>query len=107
MKTYAKDNKKFYDSKAWRECRNSFIAERISIDGGVCQRCKQSPGFIVHHIEHLNGENTSRAEIALDHSNLEYLCHRCHDDEHLPTRQHKEPCMTFDANGQPIPTDSR
>lgn len=107
MKTYAKENKKFYDSKAWKECRASFIAERISIDGGICQRCKQLPGYIVHHKKHLNECNVSMPEISLNHSNLEFVCKPCHDDEHLPSRKLSEQTMVFDASGQPIPIDNR
>ena len=31
--------KSFYDSAAWQSARDSYISERISIDGGACERC--------------------------------------------------------------------
>ena len=32
----------FYQSKAWRDCRSSFIAIRVSIDGGKCEHCSSA-----------------------------------------------------------------
>ena len=39
----------FYDSSAWRKCRASYISKRQGIDGGMCERCRERPGYIVHH----------------------------------------------------------
>ncbi len=99
--------KVFYKSKAWQKCRASYIAERIAIDGGMCETCKEEPGYIVHHIIPLTPENISNPNIALNHSNLRYDCKECHDKEevHAFIKQSKLKC-TFDNNGQPqaLPT---
>lgn len=72
----------FYNRRAWHMCRASFISERIEIDGGMCQRCHDRPGYIVHHIVELTPENWQDPEIALNHANLEFLCLQCHNQEH-------------------------
>lgn len=71
--------KPFYDSAAWRKCRAAFIAEREAIDGGMCQRCGQELGYIVHHRVWLSLENIGDVEITLNHENLEYVCQTCHN----------------------------
>ena len=72
----------FYTNKAWRKCRAAFIAERIAIDGGRCQMCKEEQGYIVHHTEELNVENIKDAEVSLNHRKLMYLCKDCHNKIH-------------------------
>ena len=37
---------KFYHSKAWKDCKRSFISERIAVDGGMCQECGKQLGYI-------------------------------------------------------------
>lgn len=27
---------KFYHSKAWKDCKRSFISDRVAVDGGMC-----------------------------------------------------------------------
>ena len=79
-KEYARS---FYKSSNWLHCKASFIAERRAIDGGLCQRCHKHYGYIVHHKKHITPENISDISIILDHNNLEYLCHDCHNKEHI------------------------
>ena len=90
----------FYQSKIWKQTRTAFVNYRISVDGGMCERCKEEPGKIVHHIEHLNKDNVNNPEIALDYSNLRYLCQGCHNEIHNATRDCEK--IMFDKNGQPI-----
>lgn len=73
--------KAFYNSKKWQQCRNSYIAKRKSIDGGLCETCRDAPGYIVHHIIELNSININDPEITLNHENLKYDCHVCHQKE--------------------------
>lgn len=75
-KEYAK---KFYKSKAWQQCRKAFIADRITIDGGMCQACKEKLGYICDHIEEINPNNINDIDITLNHKNLQYLCLECHN----------------------------
>ena len=73
--------KKFYNSKAWKDCRASFIEERIAIDGGMCMTCHRKLGYIVHHKTWLTPENINNPMIALNHDNLKYDCLTCHNQE--------------------------
>lgn len=74
--------KKFYSSKAWLSCRDSYIDKRVLIDGGLCEKCHEEPGYIVHHVTELTPNNISNPLIALNHDNLQYVCKKCHDKEH-------------------------
>ncbi len=75
-KEYAK---KFYKGKAWRLCRESFISYRVTVDGGMCEHCKDNLGYIVDHKEEITPENIDDPEITLNHENLQYLCTPCHN----------------------------
>ncbi|ACT00210.1 HNH endonuclease [Paenibacillus sp. JDR-2] len=74
MKPWAR---KFYNSKAWKLCRDSYIANVF----GLCERCG-SPGKIVHHKCYLTPLNIDDPNVSLNHANLEYLCQDCHNKEH-------------------------
>lgn len=74
--------REFYDSAAWRRCRKAFIAERIALDGGLCQDCKDEIGYIVHHKVVLTPKNIDDPDVSLNHRNLKYVCHTCHNKEH-------------------------
>ena len=98
--------KKFYRSKAWKKCRAGYIAERVKIDGGMCERCKKELGFIVHHKEELTPFNINNPDVTLNCSNLEYVCKVCHDNEHDFGRGKKtftRKGLRFDENGQLVP----
>ena len=98
--------KSFYDSAAWQSARDSYISERISIDGGACERCHTEQGYIVHHKIWLNKHNISDPNVTLNHKNLEYLCKNCHDLEHyeqLNGRKKPKLQCFFDVSGQPMP----
>ena len=80
--------KRFYDSKQWKDCRESFIAQREAEDGGLCQMCRRRPGLIVHHRTWLTPLNVTDPDISLNHDNLLYVCYACHaniesDDQNL------------------------
>lgn len=101
--------KPFYRSKKWKSCRNSFIKNRIKVDGGLCERCHEEPGFIVHHKVTLTEYNISDPDISLNHCRLEYVCKKCHDLEHY-NDIHKGSCKRtamFDSNGQIIPVERK
>ena len=70
----------FYKSRAWQLCRASYIAERQSVDGGLCERCRKALGYIVHHKVHITPANISNPDVTLNHDNLQYLCKACHDE---------------------------
>lgn len=73
--------KAFYNSRAWERCRGSYIAERILIDGGLCETCHCKAGYIVHHKVPLTADNINDATISLNHDLLEYDCKDCHDQK--------------------------
>lgn len=94
MKAWAK---KFYNGKAWKVCRLSYIA---SVHG-LCERCGK-PGKIVHHKKYLTPQNINDPSISLNHENLEYHCHDCHNVEHFSSGAAIEPGFTFDSDGNLI-----
>ena len=97
--------KSFYKSKAWQRCRESYIAERIMIDGGLCEVCHNNLGYIVHHRTHLTPDNINNPEIALKHDNLSYECKECHDkhEGHGIGNKGMRLLVIFNADGQPVP----
>lgn len=97
-------SKTFYKSQAWQQCRNAYIAERTSIDGGMCEECRQQLGYIVHHKKKLTEDNISNPDISLNHKYLEYVCKSCHDEfeGHFTGHKKQEIIVIFDSNGQPI-----
>ena len=74
--------KRFYSSKAWKDCRASYI----SSVNHLCERCiadnKMVTGYIVHHKIVLTPLNIDNPNVTLNHEHLEYLCKQCHDQEH-------------------------
>ena len=99
--------KTFYASKAWRSCRCSYINRRISIDGGLCERCKTRTGYILHHKTMLTPFNITDTSVTLNHCNLEYVCKECHDGIHYSDIHGLKPSAVFDENGQVIPSAER
>lgn len=94
----------FYRSKKWRKCRDSFIAYRVSIDGGFCERCHNELGYIVHHKDYLDLNKVKDMDIAYGFDNLEFVCLNCHNDEHL--HQGKQLKCLFDEKGKPVRIES-
>lgn len=97
MKEYAKD---FYKSNEWKRARKIVIAR----SSGLCERCLAAglyrPGYIVHHKTYLTPDNISDPKVALDISNLEYICEDCHNKEHSRRGQER---YRFDVNGNLLP----
>lgn len=103
--------KKFYKGSKWLKCRSAYIAERRKVDGGMCEICHNAPGYIVHHKVTLTAYNIDDPEISLNHSQLMFVCHACHDalEGHGIGNHSLPPLCTFDEYGQPIslrPIDS-
>lgn len=96
-------SKYFYNSKSWQSCRNNYINQRLNIDGGLCEKCKQNVGYIVHHITMLTAQNINDPSITLNDKNLEYVCKDCHDKEHYKDIHKLKKCRCgFNELGQPI-----
>lgn len=75
MKEFAK---KFYKSKAWKQCREAFFY----LKHGICERCN-GVGKIVHHKILLTAKNINDPRITLNDEHLELLCQDCHNNEHM------------------------
>ncbi|WP_336772315.1 HNH endonuclease [Paenibacillus sp. MMO-58] len=90
--------KRFYNSKAWRECRTAYID---SVHG-LCERCGEA-GFIVHHTVYLTPDNINDPAISLNHDLLEYVCQEHHNEEHHGSHEPITAQGTqFDAEGNLI-----
>lgn len=81
--------KEFYRSMSWIRIRQVFVAQRIAIDGGICQVCGERLGKIVHHTTWLDDVNCNDPQIALNPNNLRYECQICHNREIDPRKQSK------------------
>lgn len=97
--------KAFYDSAAWRKCRKTFLAYRRAADGGMCQRCHEKPGYIIHHRTELTPENITDPDITLNMDNLMYVCHECHNIMHGYAKDLPERSISycFSPDGTPVP----
>ena len=93
---------KFYASKEWQNCRRSYIANVH----GLCERCLArdivKPGKILHHIIELSPDNINDPDITLNHSNLEFVCQECHNEELRKEKEVTRDGLTFDENGDLI-----
>ena len=73
----------FYKSRAWQKCRSAYITKV----GGLCERCLARgyyvPGYIVHHKEYIDVGNMNDPNVLLSFDNLEYVCLKCHNQEHF------------------------
>lgn len=91
--------KPFYNSKAWKQCRASYI-DKVH---GLCERCrlngKVTPGYIVHHIDYITPNNINNPFVTLNHDNLEYLCLDCHNEEHIGRNESTASGLSFDDYG--------
>lgn len=83
----------FYKSKAWEKTREAYIKFKY----GVCERCG-SAGVIVHHKKYITIDNINDCNITLNFDNLELLCRKCHNQEHMKSSLPYE----FDENGDLI-----
>jgi 5-methylcytosine-specific restriction endonuclease McrA len=87
----------FYNSDAWRACREGFLQSK----GYLCERCSTPDNPVVakiaHHKIYLTKENINNPYITLSWDNLEALCQDCHNKEHHRSERKKR--YSFDANG--------
>lgn len=90
-KTFAK---KFYNSKAWKDCRAAYIPTVY----GLCEHCGK-PGYILDHIIEINYDNMNDPNITLNHDNLQYLCLECHNTKTFRKYSATNDGLMFDENG--------
>ena len=89
----------FYKSRPWRRARRAYISHRISIDGGICERCGVEPGKIVHHTVWLDDVNCNDPEISLNPELFMYECQTCHNQEVDPRKDTPGRCL-YGPNGE-------
>lgn len=95
--------KAFYKSAAWQDCRRGYIHHRKSIDGGLCEVCRERLGYMVHHRITLTQDNISNAEVSLNWDFLSYECKECHDQhEGHGVNRAVLPVCEFDSDGNPV-----
>lgn len=72
--------KRFYNSKAWKECRDLY---KQSVNG-LCEECldegKYTLGDEVHHKIELTPYNINNPDVTLNWNNLQLLCFNHHQD---------------------------
>ena len=61
--------------------------------------CSDALGYIVDHKIEINPTNMNDVDVVLNHDNLQYLCHDCHNKKH---GYFKRTGVVFDSNGDPI-----
>ena len=88
----------FYKTKRWEKTRNAYFAHA----NGICERCKEKVGKIVHHNIHLTNANVNDLDIAYGFDNLELLCQDCHNAEHFKVNAEVDSGFMFDERGQLI-----
>ena len=79
MKQFAET---FYKSKAWQECRNSYLKSV----GGLCEDCYREGRVVsaeeVHHIKWITPQNINDPSVTLAWNNLVALCREHHRQRH-------------------------
>ena len=90
MKPFAR---RFYKSRAWKDCRDSYYISQH----GICERCGAG-GKIVHHKIELTPENINDPAVTLNWEVLELVCATCHNLEHHGTEAITDR-LAFDADG--------
>ena len=105
MKPFAEH---FYKGRRWQGVRESYIMERIMLDGGVCELCHENLGYIVHHKIHITPNNIYDDDITLGFDNLQYVCKECHDnlDGHGVHNKGLPKRVMFTEDGDVIPIRS-
>ena len=73
----------FYTGRAWRKVSREYAQSKMFL----CERCLKKglivPYEEVHHKTRINLQNINKPEITLNWNNLECLCKRCHEQEHM------------------------
>lgn len=96
--------KRFYKSKAWKDCRRAYILKVH----GLCEEClargTYTPGYIVHHKVLLTATNINDPSVSLNHDKMRMLCLECHNREHHGGESTRDD-VRFNENGDLIKRD--
>jgi len=93
--------KQFYKTKAWQRARYAYIQYRHTVDGGLCEVCREEPGVIVHHKIWLDDKTCNDPEISLNPDNFKLECQTCHNKERDPRKATPGRCL-YGENGEII-----
>ena len=107
----------FYSTKAWTNLRDNYARSQDYI----CERCfrpcykKNDKEYIrlkeqgedvvfgiVHHKIHLTDTNYQDQTISMNWDNLELLCIKCHNTEHITSTKEVRDDVRFDNQGRII-----
>ena len=72
----------FYNSKAWKRCKEAYLTKVNHLCEKCLQEGKYTPADIVHHRIYLTDENFGDAALMFGFDNLQALCAAHHNDEH-------------------------
>lgn len=89
--------KSFYQSIEWKNTREYILSKH----NYICQKCRENPAEIVHHVIWLNPQNISDPYITLSEENLIPVCRECHAKIHEGVSSTIDG-LTFDRNGDLI-----
>ena len=63
----------------------------------MCERCRERPGYIVHHKIAITPANINDPDVSLSFRNFEYVCQECHNKAH--GKDKPEPRVMFTEDG--------
>lgn len=89
--------KEFYQSSNWKKTRDYILSKYHYL----CQKCKERPAEIVHHIIWLTPLNINNPTVTLGEDNLIPVCRECHAIIHEGVDATTDEVM-FNANGELI-----
>lgn len=92
--------KKFYQSTQWINTRDYILSKYHYL----CQRCKEHPAEIVHHIIWLTPKNINDPNITLGEDNLTPVCRECHAIIHEGVQPTIDG-LRFNSNGELVRSD--
>lgn len=92
--------KKFYQSTQWINTRDYILSKYHYI----CQKCREHPAEIVHHIIWLTPKNINDPDITLGENNLTPVCRECHAKIHEGVQPTIDG-LKFDSNGELVRSD--
>lgn len=93
--------KGFYQSRSWINTRD-YVMSKYHF---ICQKCKNRPAEIVHHIVWLNASNINDPNISLSEDNLIPVCRECHAGIHEGTHATID-SVCFNEEGDLIVNDT-
>ena len=76
----------FYNSKAWKRCKEAYLSKANHLCEICLEQGKYTPADIVHHKIFLTDENFGDAALMFGFDNLQAVCIEHHNDIHGKTK---------------------